>query len=131
TSQRMPSSPGFRSRTATWAPRSASNVAAARPMPEAPPVTAATRPSNSLTCGLRPLGTVREAEPAQRGVVHARGEPGGGRGEVPAALDDGRVGEVLVQVVDPLDAAVRVGAGHRDEVEHRQVPHQLAEPDAA
>src|SRR3954462_12631204 len=129
TSQRIPSSPGFRSSTATRAPRSASRVATALPMPEAPPVTAATRPSNSLTCGLRPLGTVREPEPAQRGVVHARGEPGSGRGQVAAALDDGRVGEVLVQVVDPLDRAVRVGAGHRHEVEHRQVPDELAEPD--
>src|SRR6184192_1461953 len=131
TSQRKPSSPGFNSSTATCAPRSASKVATAWPITEAPPVTAATRPSNSLTCGLRPLGTVREPEPAQRGVVHARGEPGDGRGQVAAVLDDGRVSEVLVQVVDPLDRAIFIRAGHGHEVEHRQVPHELAEPDAA
>src|SRR4051812_11124390 len=41
------STSGCRSRQATWAPRSRSSVAVARPMPEAPPVTIAVRPANS------------------------------------------------------------------------------------
>src|SRR5450830_1200034 len=52
TSQTMPLIPsgrsfGARSSTATRAPRSARRVAVARPMPDAPPVTAATSPVNS------------------------------------------------------------------------------------
>lgn len=47
-----------------------------------------------------------------------------------AVLDDGGVGEVLVEVVDVLDDAVLAAAGHRDVVEHRQVLHQLAQSDA-
>lgn len=51
-------------------------------------------------------------------------------GDVVAVLDDGGVGEVLVEVVDVLDDAVLAAAGHRDVVEHRQVLHQLAQSDA-
>src|SRR5665811_1910834 len=52
TSQTIPSIPsgssfGAMSSTATRAPRSARSFAVARPMPDAPPVTAATRPVNS------------------------------------------------------------------------------------
>src|SRR4029453_17227513 len=44
---------GSRSRAATLAPRAASSRTVARPMPDPPPVTAATRPSNSRgTAGL-------------------------------------------------------------------------------
>jgi hypothetical protein len=38
---------------------------------------------------------------------------------------------VLVQVVDVLDVAAGLGAGHGDVVEHRQVLNHLAQPDAA
>ena len=60
-----------------------------------------------------------------------RRSAGSRRRLVPAADDPRRVGEVLVQVVDPLDHPAVRRAGHRDVVEHCQVLHQLAQPDTA
>ena len=53
------------------------------------------------------------------------------RGQVTAGPDDGRVAEVLVQVVHPLDDAVVEGCADGDVVEHGQVLHVLAQADAA
>lgn len=63
--------------------------------------------------------------------VHLGAEARQARREVPAALDDDRVDEVLVQVVDVLDHAAVQRTADADVVEHGQVLHQLAQADAA
>src|SRR5258705_8719020 len=103
-----------RSSTLTSAPRSPSRVAVARPIPDAPPVTRADRPPNSLTECLRPDRTLRVHVLGQRLCPHRGREAGGARRLVAAVTDDDRVDEVLVQVVDVLDDPVvhRGGDGH-------------------
>ena len=62
-------------------------------------------------------------------------EPGAaarfGRGAVSPSLDDDRIGEVLVQVVDVLDPPTLRRPADGDEVEHREVLDHLAQADAA
>ena len=57
--------------------------------------------------------------------------PGAARRHVAAGLDPDRVDEVLVQVVDVLDHPAVDRAADREEVEHGQVLHHLAQADAA
>ena len=49
---------------------------------------------------------------------------------VTTALDDDRIGEVIVQVVDVFDPSIRRCPADRNEVEHRQMLHHLAQADA-
>src|SRR5262245_52182915 len=50
---------------------------------------------------------------------------------IAAALHDDRVLEVLVQMIDIFDDPSLHRPRYRDEVEHRQMLHVLAEPNAA
>src|SRR5882762_6600729 len=56
---------------------------------------------------------------------------GAGWRHVPPAANHDRIFEMLVQVIDVLDHAAVHRARDRDVVEHRQVLHVLAQPDAA
>src|ERR1700733_8493173 len=67
-----------------------------------------------------PDGTAGELVVAQRLLPQRRGEAGRGRGQVPAAGDAHRVGEVLVQVIDVLKDAIGARPADADEVEHRE-----------
>lgn len=69
---------GSRSRTATWAPRSLSRWAVARPMPEAPPVTRAVSPSRSVVTRVPPScrSPGRPPRTSRRGRCRCRGWPG-------------------------------------------------------
>ena len=51
--------------------------------------------------------------------------------DVAAVADHDRIDEMLVQVIDELGDAIVHAARHGDVIEHRQVLHQLAQPDAA
>src|SRR5439155_21520026 len=51
-------------------------------------------------------------------------------GHVAAAPDDDGIHEVLVQVIDELGHAIVHAAGNGEVVEHREVLHQFAQPDA-
>src|SRR3954468_10057471 len=76
-----------RSPTTTYAPSSAKRSAIARPSPEAPPVTTATRSASlPLTTGLPYAG----ADPGRRRPPHAsaRRPPHGGRGGAPRRHDN-------------------------------------------
>ena len=57
--------------------------------------------------------------------------PGAVGGHVAAAADDDGIDEVLVQVIDELGDRSSIRPDDGDVVEHRQMLHQLAQPDAA
>ena len=115
TSAAHPHRPGG-SRSSRRRPRHARRsraVVAARPMPDAPPVTTARRPlelqGRHDACSVQavPSGNSEVARSSRR--ASRRREPGSHRRGVRARHDQRGVGEVLVQVVDVLDDAVLRG----------------------
>ena len=106
----------------------------------APPKTIRLTPNPEEASGTRgiiraraatPGSTLGETEFFDRFGPQLGGRRRCGRRDVPPARHPGRVGEVLVQVVDPFDLSSCHGRGHRGEVEHRQVLDHLAQAHAA
>ena len=86
-------------------------------------------PGRHRCCGC-PGRTVGEPVLGDRGFAQPSAAPRRRGRPVATPLDDDRVGEVLVKVVDVLDPTAFRAAAHGDEVEHGQVLDHLAEADA-
>ena len=75
--------------------------------------------------------SVGKRKGAARLAQHLGRRPGCRGGGVPPVQDHRGIGEVLVELVAPLDHAIGLGRGDGDEVPHREVLHRLAQPDPA